>query len=203
VLRTACAAAASWPGGQRVSVNISAESFSSGALTEVVVSTLRKTGLPATRLVLEMTERTVINHPEAARRQIAQLAGLGIKLALDDFGTGYSSLASLKSFEFHKLKLDARFVKDIGKDKRADDVARAVLSLAKALDMTVCAEGIETEQQLDFLKTTGCEFLQGFLLARPMARPVFHVPHQLALAPNRVAIEPPRPRPILGVVGEG
>jgi diguanylate cyclase (GGDEF)-like protein len=203
VLRTACTAAARWPGGQRVSVNISAESFSSGALTDVVVSTLRKTGLPATRLVLEMTERTVINHPEAARRQIAQLAGLGIKLALDDFGTGYSSLASLKSFEFHKLKLDARFVKDIGRDKRADDVARAVLSLAKALDMTVCAEGIETEQQLDFLKTTGCEFLQGFLLARPMARPIFHVPHQLALAPNRAANEAPRTRPILGVVGEG
>jgi diguanylate cyclase (GGDEF)-like protein len=187
VLRTACAAAVAWPGGQRVSVNISAESFSSGELTDLVVTSLRKTGLPADRLVLELTERTVINHPEAAQRQIAQLKGLGLKLALDDFGIGYSSLASLKSFEFDKLKLDARFVKDLGHDQRADDVARAVLALAKALRMSVCAEGIETETQLAFLKATGCEFLQGYLLARPSAKPVFHMPHALALAMHNPA----------------
>jgi diguanylate cyclase (GGDEF)-like protein len=203
VLRTACAAAASWPGGQRLSVNISAESFSAGDLIELVVSTLRKTGLNPTRLVLEMTERTIINHPAAARQQITQLHDLDVKLALDDFGTGYSSLASLKSFEFDKLKLDSRFVKDIGTDHRADEVARAVLSLAKALNMTVCAEGIETEAQLEFLKAAGCDFVQGFLLARPSARPVFHVPHQMALAAQAKTDSetwPDCPRPAFSVV---
>jgi EAL domain-containing protein (putative c-di-GMP-specific phosphodiesterase class I) len=95
------------------------------------------------------------------------LKEIGVRVALDDFGIGYAALSCLKDFDFDKLKLDRSFLPDIGQDARADNIVRAILALARALNMQVCAEGVETPGQLDFLRAEGCQLVQGFLLARP------------------------------------
>jgi EAL domain-containing protein (putative c-di-GMP-specific phosphodiesterase class I) len=172
VLETACAAAAAWARPHGVSIKLSPHWFCFGNITAMVAAVLGRTGLAADRLVLEITERTVIDHPDEARLRIAELRELGVRVALDDFGIGYSALGSLKAYSFDKLKLDRSFIQDLETDAKARDVARAVLALGRALRMTVCAEGVETPYQLAFLKAENCGFAQGFLLARPSAIPV-------------------------------
>ncbi|MBC7802172.1 MAG: EAL domain-containing protein [Gemmatimonadaceae bacterium] len=173
VLETACRAAAAWPLPQTVSVNMSPSWFGSGKLVRLTEAVLDRTGLPASRLVLEVTERMVIECPDVAREQLGGLARLGVRVALDDFGTGYSALATLKRFAFDKLKLDRKFVTDIGTEGRADALSRSIIQLAHGLGMTVCAEGVETEVQLDFLRRHQCDLVQGYLLGRPSAQPQF------------------------------
>jgi diguanylate cyclase (GGDEF)-like protein len=175
VLRQACAQAAAWPVGQRVSVNISPHWFCLGDLTELVIATLTETGLDPRRLVVEITERTMIDHAEVARERIAELADLGVRVALDDFGTGYSSLASLQSFAFSQLKLDRSFIRDLTSNPRAQAVARAIIRLGHGLEVTICGEGVETQAQLDFLRAEGCDYAQGYLLGRPTPVPQFLV----------------------------
>ena len=167
VLERACTEAASWPVAQHVSVNIAPHWFCRGDLTGLVAGVLARTGLDPRRLVLEMTERTLIDYPDLARRRILDLKEIGVRVALDDFGIGYAALSCLKDFDFDKLKLDRSFLPDIGQDARADNIVRAILALARALNMQVCAEGVETPGQLDFLRAEGCQLVQGFLLARP------------------------------------
>lgn len=173
VLHQACAQAATWPVPQDVSVNMSPHWFCLGDLTELVGGALAKSGLDPSRLVVEITERTMINHPEIARERIAELQDLGVRVALDDFGTGYSSLGCLESFMFSEIKLDRSFINDLGRNPRAEAVARAIIGLGRSLEVTICAEGVESEAQLAFLRREGCDIVQGFLLGRPLPVPAF------------------------------
>lgn len=169
VLSCACNAAAAWPRALTVSVNMSAWWFNTGDLVGLVMEVLTATGLAPERLTIELTEGTLVKHTERARERIATLRSKGVRIALDDFGTGYASLGYLHSFEFDTLKLDRQFVEGLGVNRRADAVATAVLALGKALDMVVCAEGVETPDQLRFLTDNGCDLAQGYLLGRPKA----------------------------------
>lgn len=171
VLRHACTAAARWALPLSVSVNISASWFSDGDLLELVHATLEQTGLNPSRLILELTETMLVDNPDAARARLAALRGLGVRAALDDFGIGYSALSYLSSFNFDKVKLDRSLVEGVGYNTRAEMVCRAVLDLGRALGVTVCAEGVETAEQLRFLRDAGCDLIQGFLLGRPVAVP--------------------------------
>lgn len=171
ILEAACRAAAGWTQPQHVSVNISPYWFGAGSLVDLVTSVLSRTGLDPSRLTIEITERTVIEQPAVARALIQELKAIGVRVALDDFGTGYSALASLNTFAFDALKLDRAFVQDLGQERRAEAVSSAIIQLAHALDMTVCAEGVETRAQLDFLRAAGCDTVQGYLLGPPTPIP--------------------------------
>jgi diguanylate cyclase (GGDEF)-like protein len=167
ILRRACREAASFPGTLRISVNISPEWFNGEELPGMVADALARSGFPGERLMLELTERTLVERPDHARAQVAALQRLGVRVALDDFGTGYSSLGYLSDFTFDEVKLDRSFVAGLGQNPRAEPVARAVVELCHALGMGICAEGVETLDQLRLLQAIGCDRVQGFLLARP------------------------------------
>lgn len=170
VLRCACRTAAAWPQPMGVSVNMSAWWFNCGDLIGLVRHVLTETGLAPNRLTIELTEGTLVQHTERARERLAGLRAAGVRIALDDFGTGYASLAYLSSFDFDTLKLDRAFVAGLGTNRRAEAVATAVLALGQALDLKICAEGVETVEQLRFLTDSGCDLVQGYLLGRPQAR---------------------------------
>ena len=137
-------------------------------LPELVERILRESGLPPERLELELTETAVARDKTRSLRFIQEIKALGVTVALDDFGTGYSSLDTLRTFPFDKIKLDRSFVGDLGNDRRARAIIRAVLALARSLGIPVLAEGIETPQQLALLRSESCDEVQGFLLGRPV-----------------------------------
>jgi EAL domain-containing protein (putative c-di-GMP-specific phosphodiesterase class I) len=170
VLLAACKAAQGWAKPWQVAVNLSAHWFGCGLVVDLVADALNASGLVASRLELELTERTLIANRDSARGQIESLRESGAKLAMDDFGTGYSSLGYLRQFPFDKLKLDRSFIAPLGEDPRADDVARAIIQLGRSLHMRVCAEGVENMAQLVFLRREGCDLAQGYLLGRPAAQ---------------------------------
>lgn len=172
VLRAACKAALEIPEELTISVNLSAYWFSREELVPLVQRVLNETGLPAQRLILELTERTIITHDESARHSMESLRELGVGFALDDFGTSYSSLNYLRKLPFDRLKLDRSFVGDLGADRQAEAVAGAIIQLGHALGMSVCAEGVETPLQLGFLNGASCDLVQGYLLGRPEWEPM-------------------------------
>src|SRR5918996_4737 len=172
VLRTAARQAAAWPDLQ-VSVNLSPVQFRQTDLVQVVQNALRESGLAPHRLELEVTESVLIQHPDAAAKLLADLKALGVRVAMDDFGTGYSSLSYLQRFHFDKIKVDRSFIWAIGKEPTAKAIVRAVISLASSLGMLTCAEGVETNEQLDALRCEGCSEVQGFLFGKPMPAPEF------------------------------
>ena len=184
VLRDACRHAAGWPSHLRVAVNLSTLQFSSPTLIDDVRRALADSGLAPQRLELEITESLVIRNLAAARLTLTKLRALGVRVALDDFGTGYSSLSNLRALPLDAIKLDGAFVHDLGVDDQAVAVVRAVVGLAKALQMTVTAEGVETEAQLAALTALDVDDAQGYLLARPAPAATF-LP-LLAAWPNRV-----------------
>jgi EAL domain-containing protein (putative c-di-GMP-specific phosphodiesterase class I) len=168
VLLRACRDALAWPADMIVAVNLSVSQFKHRDLTGQVRSALERTGLPANRLELEITENVLIQDTEATLETLNQLRQLGVGISMDDFGTGYSSLSYLRKFPFDKIKLDRSFVSgvdDLGTDAA---IVRTVLSLARDLGMTATAEGVETQDQLIFLRQEGCPQVQGFLIGRPM-----------------------------------
>ncbi len=169
-MHNACQAAAEWKTPLCVAVNISAHWFGGSEIIDLVSQALARSGLAPERLCLEITERTVIANSDIANRQISALHDLGIQVALDDFGTGYSSLSYLRDLPFDKIKLDQSFVSVLGSNARSDAVACAIIDLGHRLNMAVCAEGVETEAQLDLLRREGCDLVQGYLLGRPGAR---------------------------------
>lgn len=173
VLRRACEEAARWKNPLDIAVNISPQQFQYGALPDQILSILDETGLPPSRLELEITETVLIKDFDRALSMLRRLKALGLRIAMDDFGTGWSSLASLQAFPFDKLKVDRTFIDKIGDYKQADAIVRAVLGLGRTLGIPVLAEGVETEQQLEFLREGGCEELQGYLLSRPAAIETF------------------------------
>ena len=169
VLTEACAEAATWPDHVKVAVNVSPIQFRSQTLALKVAAALAGSGLPASRLELEITEAVLIRDDEAALAILHQLRAIGVRIALDDFGTGYSSLSYLQRFPFDKIKIDRCFVTDIAKPGGSSSIVQAVVNIAAARNMTTTAEGVETQQQLDVLRTLGCAEIRGYLFspARP------------------------------------
>lgn len=151
-----------------VSVNVSARQFQEKDWVERVAAALEESGLEARYLELELTESLIMQDVQQAVETMHRLEKLGVHLAIDDFGTGYSSLASLKSFPVGRLKIDRSFVKDLPEDGDDAAIARAVISLARTLQLRVIAEGVETREQMDFLREAGCDEIQGYYLSRPI-----------------------------------
>lgn len=167
VLREACREAARWPKPLRVAVNLSPVQFRLGDIAQTAHAILMETGLPASRLVFELTESAVMDNPSRTLAVLLRLKTLGVSLALDDFGTGYSSLAYLQAFPFDSIKLDRSFVARFGENRRSDAITRAVIGLAHTLSLRIVAEGVETMRQRDLLHAEGCDFIQGYLFGRP------------------------------------
>jgi diguanylate cyclase (GGDEF)-like protein len=167
VLATACAEAATWPGDIKLAVNVSPVQFKSGTLALKIVAALAASGLPASRLELEITEAVLIRDDEAALAILHQLRKIGVRIALDDFGTGYSSLSYLQRFPFDKIKIDRCFVNDIAEPGGSSGIVRAVVNIAAERRMTTTAEGVETEQQRQLLAALGCSEMQGYLFSPP------------------------------------
>lgn len=167
VLKTACAEAMNWPNDINVAVNVSPIQFKNQTLSPAVIRALAESGLPARRLELEVTEAVLIRDDEAALRTLSEMQALGVKIAMDDFGTGYSSLSYLHRFAFDKIKIDRSFIKTIADKEGSLAIVQAVISIAKSLHVSVVAEGVETEQQLQALRRLGCAEMQGFLFCRP------------------------------------
>jgi EAL domain-containing protein (putative c-di-GMP-specific phosphodiesterase class I) len=175
-LQDACRQAASWPWAAQVSVNISAAHIRSAAFPSMVAAVLAAARLAPARLELEVTESVRLDASKEIIGVFEQLKSLGIRLVLDDFGTGWSSLDSLRRFPFDGLKIDQCLVADLPSNPRAVTIVRAIMQLARELDICVTAEGVEDATQLRILRDLGCERLQGFLVA---------VPEQKAAVPNR------------------
>jgi len=167
VLRQACDQAARWPDHVTVAVNLSPVQFKSRNLLPTVVNALATSGLPASRLELEITELVLLQDNEGAFEVLRQLRGLGIRIAMDDFGTGYSSLGYLRSFPFDKIKIDQSFIHDLSIKGGSIAIIRAVVGLSSSLGITTTAEGVETKEQLARLTSEGCNEVQGFLFSPP------------------------------------
>ncbi|UBV43745.1 EAL domain-containing protein [Deinococcus taeanensis] len=154
----------------RVSVNVSPLEFEQGDYVQRVARVLDDTGLPPDQLVLEITETSLLD-ADRSREVLTRLRDLGVQLALDDFGTGYSSLSALATLPVQHLKIDRSFVQDVGQDtpggRRALDVVRSIVTLARALDLSTIAEGVETARQAQLLRDVGCTYLQGYHFGRP------------------------------------
>ena len=168
ILRKACADAAGWPEHLRLAVNLSPVQFRRGDLYEGVINALGDSGLPAERLEIEITESVLIDHDANCRVLLQQLRDLGVAIALDDFGTGFSSLGYITSFPVDKIKIDKSFTQGVVERADCAAVIASVLTLARALDITTTAEGIETEEQLEVLRAAGVASAQGYLLGRPV-----------------------------------
>lgn len=179
VLRAACAAAARWSAhgdseeAPFVAVNVSPRQLRSGDLPEEVASSLRDTGLPASRLHLELTETAVIGDEAHASALLAKLHRTGVKVWLDDFGTGFSGLSHLRRVPVDGVKIDRSFIADMQRDP--DDLAltTAIIAMAHSLGITVVAEGVEKEAQFDILRDRGCDLAQGYWLGHPMSAAEF------------------------------
>jgi EAL domain-containing protein (putative c-di-GMP-specific phosphodiesterase class I) len=171
VLQTACEQIAKWCGDGTplpVAVNFSAQQFRQRNMPQKVRDALLRTGAPAHLLEVEITESAAMTHPEQAREQLNALVALGCSVALDDFGTGYSSLAYLKALPVSKLKISQDFITGLPHDAGDASISRAVIALAHSLGMTLVAEGVQEQAQLDFLREHGCEVYQGWLFAKAM-----------------------------------
>ncbi|WDE00573.1 EAL domain-containing protein [Thalassomonas actiniarum] len=173
VLRKACFATKQWVDAGlfdgRIAVNLSAVQFTQPNLVTLIANVLEESQLPARYLELEITEGTVMDSPQKAIETMLQIRALGVHLALDDFGTGYSSLAYLKKFPLNTLKIDKAFVDDIEQSEQGRNMVATIVTIAHNLRMQVVAEGVETNQQLEFLAKLKCEQLQGYLYSKPLS----------------------------------
>jgi diguanylate cyclase (GGDEF)-like protein len=168
VLHQACAAAAAWPDHLRVAVNLSTRQFRGQTLVSTVADAMRTSGLSPRRLELEITESLALQTDQATLATLHDLQALGPRIALDDFGTGYSSLSYLRSFPFDTIKVDRCFVGDLQTSDKSVSIIRGIIGLAANLHMKVVAEGVETEEQFEFLSSAGCTEIQGYLFSRPV-----------------------------------
>jgi diguanylate cyclase (GGDEF)-like protein/PAS domain S-box-containing protein len=167
VLRRACRDAASWEKPLRIAVNLSPLQLNNPALPTLVHEVLIESGLSPHRLELEITESALFKDYQRALDNLRRLKALGVRIAMDDFGTGFSSLSTLQSFPFDKIKIDKSFVENIHRHDRATVIVRAVLGLGRSLEIPVVAEGVETEEQIVFLRGEDCAELQGYAIGRP------------------------------------
>jgi diguanylate cyclase (GGDEF)-like protein/PAS domain S-box-containing protein len=185
VLNRACAQAKLWP-DLTIAVNLSPVQVRHKQFPHMVERILAKTGLPAVRLELEITEGVLLRDGGATLPSLRRLAGHGVKIAMDDFGTGYSSLAYLLRFPFTKLKIDRCFITGLEGDSSSAAIVQAILALGRGLNMRVTAEGIETERQFDLLSRAGCDEAQGYWLAKPMS--ALSISKILACGPMRTQL---------------
>ena len=167
MLDQACRQGVLWD-GLRVSVNVSGRQVAEGSLVASVSRALEDSGLPPERLQLELTETVLMDDVDGHVAVMRDLKKLGLSLALDDFGKGYSSLSYLHRFPIDRIKIDRDFVRGLPNSRADRAIVSAVLSFARALDMEVVAEGVETQQHVDALRELGCEYAQGFFFHRPM-----------------------------------
>jgi diguanylate cyclase (GGDEF)-like protein/PAS domain S-box-containing protein len=168
ILREACREAASWPKSMQIAVNLSPIQFRHGDLPQLVHQILLETGLPPARLELEITESVLFEDFSRASSILRRLKALGVRIAMDDFGTGYSSLSYLQSFPFDKIKIDRSFTSMIQENPQSAAIIRAIVGLGHGLSMNIVAEGVETADQLDFLRVENCNEVQGYLIGRPL-----------------------------------
>ncbi len=166
VLETACAEVAGWSPQVRLAVNVSSAQFARGDIAEFVSRVLKRTGMPASRLDLEITESLFMQPSNAVHRALKDLRAIGVGIALDDFGTGYSSLSYIQKFPITKIKLDKSFVADLPENTGSAAIVRAVARLATDLGLHLNAEGVENAAQLALLKSLGVDEVQGFLFGR-------------------------------------
>ena len=168
VLETACREACTWALPLRLAVNMSPAQFCHPDLSQQVGAVLAATGLDPARLEIEVTEGFLIDDPDRALAILSEIKAMGVRISLDDFGTGYSSLSYLQRFPFDKIKIDRSFVQGLGESGQAEAIVRAVIAMAGSLNLTVTAEGVETEAQLAALQAQHCDQVQGFLTGRPV-----------------------------------
>jgi EAL domain-containing protein (putative c-di-GMP-specific phosphodiesterase class I) len=169
VIQEAALECASWPGQVSVAVNVSARDFRGADLLGMIDRALSSAELPAARFEVEVTETAVIEEREIAQRVLAELSAKGVAIALDDFGTGYSSLSYLNALPFTKLKIDRSFVADVTHNERALRLLANVARLGRDLELTVIAEGVETQEQLDIIvEHTAVQEVQGYHFSRPI-----------------------------------
>jgi len=167
VLEQACRDAMMWPASVRVAINVSAVQFRHGSLLRDVLGALQLSGLPASRLELEITESVILADAQQALSTLREVHSLGVQVALDDFGTGYSSVSYLRDFPFDRIKIDRSFVRDVDTSSVTQAIIRAVVELSHSLGMSTTVEGIETPQQLQIVQQLGCTEVQGYLVGRP------------------------------------
>ena len=168
VLQKACTDAASWPAHIRVAINISAVQFKKGNLFDLILCNLVETGLAPERLELEITETALLEDREAHLTTIRQLKNLGITVALDDFGTGYSSMNYLTVLPFDKIKIDKSYTKGVLNRRDCKAIVASTLALAQGLGTVTTAEGVETEEQFEFMRNAGVDLVQGYLFGKPV-----------------------------------
>ena len=168
ILREACKEAASWPKPLQIAVNLSPAQFMHGDLVGLVHSILLETGLAPGRLELEITEGVLIEDFDRGLALLRRLKALGVRVSMDDFGSGYSSLSYLQAFPFDKIKIDRDFVLNLGRNPQSAAIVRAVIGLGHGLDMSIVAEGVETQEQLSFLADQGCDAVQGYFIGKPL-----------------------------------
>lgn len=168
VLETACRQATAWPSDYRVAVNVSPPQFVQPEFYSIVHQCLLDTGLTPSRLELEITETMLVEDFEHTLHVLRRLKALGVRIAMDDFGTGYSSLSTLQAFPFDKLKIDRSFTQKMDTHEDSAKIVRAVIGLAKSLNIPVLAEGVERDIHINLLKEERCDEAQGFLLSKPM-----------------------------------
>jgi diguanylate cyclase (GGDEF)-like protein len=168
ILREACREAASWPMPLQIAVNLSPAQFMHGDVVGLVHSILLETGLAPDRLELEITEGVLIEDFDRGLALLRRLKALGVRISMDDFGSGYSSLSYLQAFPFDKIKIDRAFVMNLGRNPQSAAIVRAVIGLGHGLEMSIVAEGVETQEQLGFLADVGCDAVQGFYIGKPL-----------------------------------
>ncbi len=167
ILREACREAASWPMPLQIAVNLSPAQFMHGDMVSLLHSILLETGLAPGRLELEITEGVLIEDFDRGLALLRRLKALGVRISMDDFGSGYSSLSYLQAFPFDKIKVDRAFVMNLGRNHQSAAIVRAVIGLGHGLEMSIVAEGVETQEQLSFLSDEGCDAVQGYFIGRP------------------------------------
>jgi diguanylate cyclase (GGDEF)-like protein/PAS domain S-box-containing protein len=170
ILERACADAASWPAHIKVAVNLSAVQFRKGNLFDVILCALVESGLAPERLELEITESVLLENEADYRVMLQQLKNIGVTIVLDDFGQGYSSLGYITRFPVDKIKIDKAFTQGLSRRVECTAIVSSVLTLARGLDITTTAEGVETEEQFELLRLAGVDVVQGYLLGRPVAK---------------------------------
>lgn len=166
VLRQACKEAMAWPDQTSVSVNVSAIELEAESFVDTVKTALAESGLPSHRLIIEVTESTIMKDVQLATHILRQVCDLGVEIAMDDFGTGYSSLSSLTKVPFQKIKIDRSFVRDLAISMEARAILSTIVELARTLGMRTTAEGVETAEQFEIVKDYGCTLAQGFLFQK-------------------------------------
>ncbi|HVK95193.1 MAG TPA: EAL domain-containing protein [Noviherbaspirillum sp.] len=196
VLRSACRQNRAWQDAGYpalpVSVNVSAVQFKEKTFIELVARVLEETGLDPHCLELELTESVTMQDLELTTAQLELLKRMGVSLSIDDFGTGYSSLSYLKRFPIDTLKIDRSFIQDVTTDPDSAAITCAIISMAKSLKLTVIAEGVENEEQFAFLRTHGCDGIQGFYFSQPLTAQDFeHTILQAASMPTQVRAASP------------